>query len=291
MSKFSATGVPSKETVDYDKIYRFNTSKFDVESIFKKYLINRGGEGVDRGLVKHIADLRKAIIGYGGDLSFLPPIIVDINTSVIVDGNCRFTAVIDLLNDGVYDEMDLRVIFEDINPEEFDKRVRELNEGQKGWTLNSFIYNFAAVGNDNYQKLIDFCKSDETLHKPDGTIIPRYGIAALNKRQSALKDGKLEISDIELATGSIIVREAKDIRAKICKNQKANGGGWYESYLQAWADFRNNEKGGLGKISFKDYLREVSITVKNRKRDVQVPYGSNRKQEWNSFFRTVKTYC
>ena len=274
--------VPLKNNVEYNRIYAFDAFEVPVLEIFTRYLNNRGGR--EDAMEKHVREIKDAIVKEG-NMDKIPPIIVDVNTNQIVDGNCRFKALQYVLEEGTVEHPILRVIYEDVPQNEFDDRVIQFNMGQQSWKLIDFIYNYSLRGYDSFTKLIDFCNRNETLH--DGSKInPRYGAAALNIPPNDLKKNTLNITDEIVEIGNHVVFEAAEIRKQFSTDLKANGGGWYEPYLRAWAEFRSC----LGDITFKDYLREVRRTVQTRKRDVQVPYGSNKKSDWNGFFRTVKTY-
>lgn len=270
-------GVPTLETVDYDKIYSYDSDVISPSELFYPYLINRGGR--EDAIQKHVDEIAEVIIK-NGNMDKFPPIIVDINTLQILDGNCRFKAMIKVLEKNALENIKLRVIYEDVAEEDFDNRVIELNQGQKSWSLLDFIYNYSLRGNENYKRLIDFCKSEDTLHKVDGTINPRYAAAALVKPINDLKNSKLELTNEEVEVGKLVTQEAAEIRKKFSDDAKANGGGWYEPYLKAWAEIRPC----LGDIPFKNYLRAVKHQIDCNKRDNAVPYGSNKKPAWYSFF-------
>lgn len=276
--------VPLKGSVCYHEIYEFNLAKVPVFEIFTRYLNNRGGR--EDAMEKHVREIRDAIVNEGSMDEF-QPINVDINTNQIIDGNCRFKALQYVVEEGLLDKekLTLRVIYYDVPEDKFDKRVIKLNTGQKQWSLIDFIYNYANRGYDGFKKLIDFCNRNETLH--DGSKInPRYGAAILKISSNGLKKTSLVITDEMIKEGEQAVYEANEIRKQFSVDLKANGGGWLEPYYRAWAEFRTSLDG----ISFDDYLKEVKRTIQKRKRDVQVPYGSNKKANWNAFFRTVKTY-
>lgn len=275
-------GVPTKDNVDYSKIYSYESNVINPNELFSRYLLNRGGR--ENAIAKHVQEIKNAIIKNGGMDKF-PPITVDINTLQIIDGNCRFMAMSDVLNDGSMD-LTLKVVYEDVSQEEFDQRVIDLNQGQKSWGLLDFIYNFSLRGNESYNKLIKFCESEPTLHKKDGTINPRYAGAALKKKVNDLKNSKLELTDEEVEIGKKVIEEAALIRKKFSGDENANGGGWYESYLRAWAEIRPL----LGDISFKDYLKAVKRQIDGNKRNNPVPYGSNKKPSWYSFFNNTLSY-
>ena len=273
-------GVPTKENVDYFKIYVFNTSSVNPRELFTPYLKNRGGR--EESLEKHIQEIKDGILKEGGMDNF-PPIVVDINTLQIVDGNCRFNALLSVLSDESLPNVALKVIFENVSSEDFDERVINYNQKQKSWTTVDFIYNYKLRGYDSFDKLIKFCESDDSLHTKDGKINPRYAAAALRVSAQDLKKTTLTLRDSDIDTGTKVVREAAEIRKKFSEDAKANGGGWYEPYLRAWAEFREN----LGATPFENYLRAVRVTVQNRRRDNPVPYGSNKKSEWYNFFSGV----
>ena len=274
--------VPTVETVDYNRIYVYDSNVINPKELFIPYLRNRGGR--EDAIAKHIQEIKKVILD--GGMRKLPPIVVDINTLQIPDGNCRFKALLSALDDEVFDNLTLKVIYEDIPEEEFDDRVIELNTGQKSWSLLDYIYNHKLRGSGSHKKFIEFCVSNETLHSKDGLINPRYGAAALCIPQTHLKKSSLNVTDEAIEVANKAVYEAAEVRKKFSEDANANGGGWYEPYLRAWAEFRNS----LGNIPFEEYLKEVSKTLKNRKSEVKVPYGSNKKADWNGFFRTVKSY-
>lgn len=275
--------VPLKNNVEYNKIYAFDAFEVPVMDIFTRYINNRGGR--EDAMEKHVKEIKDAIVKEG-NMDKIPPIIVDINTNQIVDGNCRFKALEYILEDGLIEHPILRVIYEDIPENEFDDRVIQFNMGQQSWKLIDFIYNYSLRGYASFTKLIEFCNRNESLH--DGKKInPRYGAAALKISTKDLNKVSLTISDEEIEAGNETVYEATEIRKQFASDLKANGGGWYEPYLRAWAETRSC----LGDISFKDYLKEVRKTVQTRKRDAEVPYGSNKKSDWVKWFRTVKTYA
>lgn len=278
-------GVPNKSTVQYDRIYAYDVCTVPVKDIFAKYFNNRGGREREGNMNKHIKDIANAIVEAGGMEAF-PPIIVDINTLTIADGHCRLDAAINVAEAGLLGSVIVRVIFEDIPKEKFDDRVIELNMGQQSWGLLDFIYNYANRGFDSFSKLIKFCDGNELLHDANGKINPRYGGAALMIPVSNLKKPTLTITDSDINTGQEIMHEVAEMWKLLATDIHANGGCWKESFIRAWSEFRDN----IGDIDFRRYLSEIRTTIERRKREVSVPYRSHKKQDWNTFFRAVKTY-
>lgn len=275
-------GVPSISTVDYAHIYSYDAQEINPSELFNPYLNNRGGSS--KAIDKHVLEIADAI-KKNGNMDDVPPIIVDINTLTIADGNCRFNALLKVLSNNCEGHYVLRVMYENIPTERFDDRVIELNQGQKSWTTLDFIINLSKRGSESHKRLIEFCNSETTLHAPD-KIKPRYAAAALGISTSMLKKSSLVLTDEDVERGKKVAFEAAQIRSKFSEDAKANGGGWYESYLAAWADFRSR----IESVPFKDYLREVGIAAKSKKRDCPVPFGSNRKSDWSGFFSNVYTH-
>lgn len=275
----------SKETVKFNEIYSFNVAKVPVLEIFIEYFNNRGGRMAS--LVSHISKIKSSIIK-DGNMDAFPPIFVDINTNQIVDGNCRFRALKSIIEEGLIDlkNLTLKVIYIDVPKNEFNNYIITLNTTQKSWSVNDVVQSYANENNPSYVRLVKFCKDTETFH--DGERInPRYGAAALNIPAVKLKDPSLVITDEDIQRGEQTAKEAIAVRLTFCKDLKSNGGGWYEPFLQAWAGFRN----ALEDISFKRYITAAKMTVRCKKRDVPVPYGSNKKADWNLFFRAVESYA
>lgn len=288
-----ALGVPTIENVDYDRIYRFSSNDYDLEQVFTPYLNNRGksAERSDtKGLEKHIDEIGAAILKNGGMEGFLP-IIVDIKSLVIADGNCRWDAAISLLREGLLKSITIKVMFMDIPDEKFDDYVIILNTTPKSWTVNDYVYNYAGRNPDGaHAKLIKFCEAHDSLKKSNnGGITPRYAVGILNKPTSVLKSNKFELNDDELTTAECRLSEAESVRAALMKNKdvKANGGGWFEAYLKAWAEFRVDHPD----VNMTKFVQEVKESIKNRKTKVAIPYGSNKKRDWITLFCAVLAYC
>lgn len=275
------------ETVEYDRIYTCNSSDFDFEDVFKKYFANRGGRN-DNGLVKHIQDIAIAIINDGGT-SMLPPIIVDINTMQIVDGNCRFEAMLRVIRE-TKRNLDMRVVFINVPDGKFDDYVIRYNEGHRNWTLLDYIYNLSERGVSSLTRFIEFCSRNVGLYdEKKNDINPRYGAAALGIPHTSLKKHGFELTKEQIEHGEIVAKEASMMRALFSNDPKANGGGWYEPYLRAWSEFRFKDN-VLGDITFEDYHKTMKELMRTKTK-ANVPYGSNKKSDWNSFFRNVRTYC
>ena len=276
-------GVPNKETVDYNKIYTYKTSVINPNRLFKTYDKNRGGDVQNTNM--HVTKIKQGIIREGG-MSKFPPIVVDINTLTIVDGNCRFAALVNALNSGEICNVVLRVMYEDVPATEFNDSVIRYNINQKKWTTSNYAYNYSMMGHDNYKRLIDFCMSEPMLHSKD-KIRVAYAAAVIGFPKDKLADARLQLTDEDIILARDVLHEAVDIKDTFITEGASTSGGWMETYLMAWREFRKSLEG----ITFKKYFEEVKKSIKSRKKEVKVPFGSCRRADWNMFFCTCKTFC
>lgn len=274
-------GIPTVSSVRYDQIYSYDSSRVDIRNLFVPYENNRGGmlkqlEGHINGMVKSIGE---------GNFDRFPPIIVDINTLTIVDGNCRDAAAIKALLSGVVNKLVLRVMYIDVKSDELDKVVIDFNTTSKAWTTVNFIYNFSKRGIESFTKLIDFCNSSEYLHDKNGKIKPRYAVAILNKPIDGLKDTSMVLTDEELGEGKKALDEAVEIKNFIEKKDHDNGASWFEYFLRGWAEFRSDYL-IVKNVDFERYFE----TLKRFSKETDIPIGSNKKASWNGWFRTIASY-
>lgn len=274
-------GIPTVNSVRYDQIYTYDSSRVDVKSLFTLYENNRGGmlkqlQGHIDGMVKSIAE---------GRFKWFPPILVDINTLVIVDGNCRYSAVLKSLIGGVTQNLVLRVEYINVPQDELDKVVIDYNTTSKSWTTVNFIYNFSKRGIQSFTKLIDFCNESEYLHDKNGKIKPRYAVAILNKPIDSLKNTQMVITEDEFRTGREALAEAIAIKNLIEKKNHDNGASWFEYFLRAWAEFRNDYMSSKN-VKFDEYFEVMKVKLKQ----TEVPYGSNKKPSWKTWFLAVAAY-
>lgn len=274
-------GVPTVDSVRYDQIYSYDSSRVDIKNLFTLYENNRGG--MLKQLQGHIDGMVKSIAA--GRFEWFPPIVVDINTLVIVDGNCRYSAVRKSLESGVVDKIVLRVVFINVSQEDIDKVVIDYNTTSKSWTTANFIYNFSKRGLKSFTKLIYFCDESEYLHDKNGKIKPRYAVAILGKPSDSLKDTQMTLTDEELNTGKKALSEAIFIKNLIEKKNHDANGCWMESFFRAWVEFRNDYL--LAKsVSFDTYFQ----TMKARLKQTEIPYASSKKTSWKTWFLAVAAY-
>ena len=276
-------GIPTKQSVDYDKIYVFKASEHKLSEMFTRYEYNRGSMDSER-IKLHIAKIANALMSPGGCRAMLP-IVVDINTLIIADGNCRFSAALDCIANGNNDIF-IKVIFEDIPEGKLDERVIELNTTSQSWTTLNFIKNFALRGLGSYKEFLEYCYSNPMLIGKNGAINPRYAIASLGLYSEKLKDPNLVISKETFEFGRMVLRFASDIVEILQKEYrsctiKLEGFLGSISYLLKEVD---------DEIDYEIFIAELKKTVSSRKREVAVPIGSEKKREWNNFFNSIYNY-
>lgn len=274
-------GIPTVSSVRFDQIYSYDSTKVDIRSLFNLYENNRGG--MLKQLQGHIDGMVKSMVE--GRFNWFPPILVDINTLVIIDGNCRYSAVMKCLDNKLVDKLVLRVEYIDVQKDELDKLVIDYNTTSKSWTTVNFIYNFSKRGIQSFTKLIEFCNESEYLHDKNGKIKPRYAVAILNKPIDSLKDTKMNITEEEFQTGRGALADAVAIKNLIEKKNHDNGASWFEYFLRAWAEFID-EYMSVKKINFNNYFE----VMKSKLKQTEIPYGSNKKQSWKTWFLAVAAY-
>jgi hypothetical protein len=279
-------GVPTKENVDYDRIYKFDGSIFDAKkqaSVFNIYEHNRGSMDSERIKI-HIADIAKAFKTENG-CDMMPPILVDINTLIIVDGNCRFSAFCNCLSEGLKD-LYIKVIFEDIKKEKIDERVIELNTTQQSWTTINFINNFAERDKGSFRKFRDFCMSHALLSSKNGSFNPRFAIASLGISSSQLKNPNLTITDEQFKFGELVLSFASEIKGILTKEFPGTGIR-LEAMLSSLQMFINDN---INEIERNSFMKELKDIVTRKKRQIAIPIGSDRKGDWTNFFNSVYVF-
>ena len=136
--------VVTKQNVDYLRLYEYtDLSQFQVFG--RNRQIKRS----------HVNSLKKDMEEQG--TKYYPPIMIDINTKICVEGNHRIIAGTELYNEGKLSEP-LRVMYIDA-PTDEDKLLKliiDINVKSKHWVLSDFIHAGNLSGSP-INRLIDFC--------------------------------------------------------------------------------------------------------------------------------------
>lgn len=258
------TNNKNKENMEINKLYFFNQEDSKIFNFLN------GNREVNQ---QHVKKLCKDLVN--GDSVFFPPIIVDINTMCIADGQHRLTAYQMLWDKNKLTD-NIKVIFFDY-PKDVLPKVIKMNNQQKKWNTSDFAKSNIQTGDESMKLLYDFCYSckllfDERKKEPKY----RYATALIFGKNltKAIKEKTLSITKEDIDRGLQFYNECEEI-LKMINADKV--GGWLEHFFGAWFDVRTDKmyEETFNKIKF-SYLIEFidfGITV-NLKRD-----------EWRKIFK------
>lgn len=260
--------VPNKEHVDYNKIYSYNSKEL-IEQNFTFWKENRK---INKA---HLNKMFKFIMNDKFNGKFFPPILVDINTLIIVDGQHRKSAFLNALKNGK--DVNLRVIYVDIPEEDLKDVILSINNGSRDWQLLDFIEN---ISNKDSMALINQFGENHTLTRKTnrkGEIIGhcnRYTWAILFGKNitKEVRNNNISITKKQLEKGEILYNEIEKLYNALYPNVKIST--WFESFCQAWYNIRNTdnltnnfvEKYGIDFIceDIKNYFENWQISTNRR---------------------------
>lgn len=224
----------TEKNVDYLKIYEYTDL-----SRFVFYDKNRKIDS------RHLKAMKKDM--NDDNLKDFPEIRVDIHSMIVLDGQHRCMAHMQLFAEGKITKP-LRVIYMDAPMDEkaLLQLIINLNVKGKHWPLESYIHAGNEEGNP-ISKLIDFCNSEDRpmLHKAykNGNRKPhyRYGMAITCGRNDTpeIKNNiTVNISDEEFAKGAEYYKEAEKVIQALGLHGRLNT--WLEAFLTAWHHIRKD---------------------------------------------------
>lgn len=266
----------STRKFETDRLYWLNPSEQELTDVLKPYAFNREVPAL------HISALAKGIANNWRNMT---PAIADVNTGIIVDGNCRFNAALMLAREG-NSNFRFPVIFKDIPSNKIDDYVITLNSSSRQWKTDDYLNSYAERGIESFKKFLEFCISTPSLHKTakDGSVkpIPRYASAALRVGKSQLRDKNWLLTDEQVSFAKRITNEAVQIRRTLSIEKNVKESSWsYEQFLRAWSEFKSTERGA--NINPDRFMSGF----KSGRKYLNIPYGSVKKNEWMNFFRAV----
>lgn len=220
----------------------------------------------------HLDKIKKQHLEEG--LGCMPPIIVNITTNDVIDGQHRTIAYQELIEEGKM-SVDTKIQIQYVVMEEENEldTIVQVNKNQKGWTLENYIDSEIAGGNMNYIKLGEWCKT-HILSNCDGKPKYRYGGAILLGKgcQQRLQDRAFLFDDEAAKKAETIHSEMIEILKVLEFPMK---GCWIESMAIAWHGVRDLH-------DFKSWVRGL----KKQKREL-CKYPHESKGEWNGIFSKV----
>lgn len=213
----------------------------------------------------HVARVKKEMLDC---LAIMPPIVVNVVTNNIVDGQHRHKAYVELMESGELPEDSLLGVKYVSIPEENElEAIKRANNNSKSWTLENFVDSNS--GKESYDKLIDWCKT-HTLTCEKGVAKVRYGSAIIKGKgcTQILKNDTFTASDEEFQRAEDVHNEMIQIIEALGKEKK---GSFLESLATTWITFRDRH-------DFSTWIKELNSVSTYQK------MPSNNGKQWKSLF-------
>lgn len=223
--------IPTKENVDYDKIYKFNTA--DALKKFRFLMTNRDVNNAN------VAKILRQITGGQYGSQFIPAIIVDINTMSVIDGQNRVVAFQRAYADGNTEIV--RVIFIDVPSDYVDELIRVLQEARK-WNNRDYFKRAIEYGNKACETIRDWCyeHSDLCITGKDNPK-PNYSYAMSfiygRRMDKEVKDLSIKVTKKQLEFSEQMYSEVMQIMDAMKYRRSA----FLEGLTQAWYTIRSSK--------------------------------------------------
>lgn len=221
---------------------------------------------------KHVKDLYKDLKKGCG--KYFPPILVDINTMCIADGQHRLTAYQKLWEDDKTEK--IKVIFFEY-PTNVIEHVIKMNNQQKRWSLNNYAKTNIVSGDESTKLLTKFCK-DCTLLFDDKKKEPKYRYATAlifgQNLTNKIKTQNLSLSNDDIDYGYEQYKICEMILSKLKITKLAS---WVEGFFGAWYDINHD-------IFCCESLKKVDIETLYE----YIDYGNDpnkKRSEWCELFK------
>lgn len=268
--------IPTKENVNYNRIYLFNNPK-----AVEKFNFHNENRFLKKS---HIKEIIKDIESSPFHSKYFNPIRVDINTLSIADGQHRLSAFLKAWENGSKEV--LRVIFEDYPKNDMINIVAKINSSNKNWTVSDYQHKLLVQGDDAMNQLERFGKEHTLTQKlnKDGEVVgcyPRYVYAIVF--------GKNITSDVKKS--NVVIEEgqvefAAKLHSELEQLVQALGyevSSWFESFACAWYNIRKNDG------AYSQIVDEIGIITiaDNIKRYFDGFNIVTRKSEWEQRFRNA----
>lgn len=226
--------VPTKENVDYLRIYLFNSNP------------NFGRFKANRELKKsHVKEILNTIETGEYKAKYIAPIRVDINTLNVIDGQHRNQAFIQAWDNESNEVM--KVVFEDLPEDERKKLdiVRDINSTTSNWGITAYEHRLKEDGNEHMLNIASFGLSHPMCQKLNrkGEVkgyYPRYVYAILLGYNATkdVKNGSIMVTDQQLKFGEQMYKELEMLVNSLGYEMNS----WFESFAHAWYNIRLNDK-------------------------------------------------
>lgn len=269
--------VPTKATVDYDRIYWYTEDP----GCFNRF------EG-DRCLnKKHVKEIQNTIENGKYGAKYIAPIRIDINTLNSADGKHRYEAFRQAWANGCKEAM--RVQFEDLpeDPQEAMNVVVDINNTDKGWGIADYENKLRVSGNNTMIAVEKFAKEHSLTRKLNkkGEVTgyyARYAYAIIFGRNITkdVKEGKVPyVTPEQLMFANRLHYELE----RLVEALDYGKGNWFETFAQAWHDIRLNDK------MYNKAITNIGIDIitKNILEQLGGLHPKQKKEVWLTRFRTA----
>lgn len=240
---------------------------FQLVKMFKLHPQNRD---IDTG---HVLEIKKMM---RESPSTTPAICVNTATKVIIDGQHRWMAYLQLVNEGTWPaDSELEVKFVDIPVEDELKRIIEAQKGNKSWRNEDYVHAHANGGLLSYIKLEDWTKTHELTFcsgKPKYT----YSLIMMKgaKNTTTIRQGTLVLTDEDLVIGEIVHDELKQLTEILSCSRVGQS---FEAMATKWFKVRGNHP-------FKAWLQYIKTHKRLNYKKNKTSYA-----DWNDYFNEVNT--
>lgn len=204
---------------------------------------------------RHVRNIMNAMMN--GE--FIPPIIVDVRTKLVIDGQHRYTAALNLWKQKIGYQL---LVIES----EFDNPLLaaiKYNNKAKNWRTSTFVNAYITDGRESYNLLKEFCLTHKLLHFGN---ICKYSsaILLLGHRYSTtvVQNGTLVVTMEQCAQAEDVYTELETMREVIASVMQGH-------VITAWIAIRKNI---LAHKSMEEYM--------NLLRNKFVAPASGRIEEW-----------
>lgn len=224
-------------------------------------------------VVNH-SHLMKIMKQYLESFDIIPPIIVNVVTGHVIDGQHRLKAYQLLIENGqLSKDIKLKVMFVEVPAELEKETIINANCNVKTWSLDDYIASYAKAGIESYVALDEWCKN-HSLSCENGKSKFRYGAAIVKGKRcsSELKNGSFTFTDEQLQKADNIHAEMVEIVDLFGLKGK---GSWLESLAISWNAVREQH-------DFRTWMKELKA---KKRRFMSVPKDNSR--DWDNIFAQV----
>jgi hypothetical protein len=238
----------------------------------KELGLNPYNRGIDK---KHVEQMKNKLMD-SPLKKFVCPIIVNLTTGNIIDGQHRATAFCEMIENGsISTSSTIDVIYKEMHFEDEIRYIDSVNSDVKNWQLTDAVNSKAKQNIDSYKMLLEFCKTHSLCHANNGTPKATYAsIIILGKRPPSklLRGGDVNFSKEQVEKAHYIHDEMVDIFKAI--GIKSPTGWMIGTLAEAWHEVRNRYDFDTWLKAFEKSKGNLQDRVMTRKKDWEliIPY-------------------